>query len=555
MSTEPRLGFTLWDELADDADIPNNDNLFTLSAFLNLRVQSATVTVQPAIVAGTDDGKIWILPSGKSGAQWTARAVGDIAMAYGGLWKFYTPKGFIRAHVSDTGLILSWSGTAWVQYETLLGALGTALASASTVTLANATGDYLHITGTTTINSFGTAKTGLERTLVHDAAHTLTHSANIINLTGANVTTAAGDISKWRNEGGTVWRMVAYVRASGLSLGAAADSAVVHLAGAETITGEKEFTARPIINTGGQTTIPPFVSGVYGWHMVGPDGGLSFGLVDAFGSGSGGIIFRRAAGTAASPTATPSGTVLGQFQGRCYGDTLYPAGAACSINFVTGGTATDTSTPGEVQVRTTPAGSLTTLIRWSVKSTGHLIPGTDNAHTVGDATFRVSEYWGAIGAINTSDAREKTAVRPFTQAELDAARELADAVGFFKFLASVEKKGQAAREHCGLTVQRAIEIMQAHDLDPFAYGFICHDEWDERPEVTQHHPAQPEVRHEGSGALISPASEAWDEVIHPYCAAGDRYSFRPDQMDRFILKGVREEQKRLAARIAALEAR
>lgn len=97
-----------------------------------------------------------------------------------------------------------------------LGVQGANIAAAATVPLASATGDYVHVTGTGgPITSFGTAKAGLERTLVHDATHTLTHGANIINLGGVNITMSAGDISQWRNEGGTVWRMIAYRRADG----------------------------------------------------------------------------------------------------------------------------------------------------------------------------------------------------------------------------------------------------------------------------------------------------------------------------------------------------
>ena len=56
------------------------------------------------------------------------------------------------------------------------------LASASTVNIGAATGDYIHITGTTTITSFGTIAAGVERTLVFDGALTLTHNATSLIL-------------------------------------------------------------------------------------------------------------------------------------------------------------------------------------------------------------------------------------------------------------------------------------------------------------------------------------------------------------------------------------
>lgn len=49
--------------------------------------------------------------------------------------------------------------------------------------------------------------------------------------------------------------------------------------------------------------------------------------------------------------------------------------------------------------------------------------------------------------------------------------------------ARAAEKGGAARQHIGMTVQRAIEILRSHGLDPFAYGFICYDQWGELPEI------------------------------------------------------------------------
>lgn len=108
---------------------------------------------------------------------------------------------------------------------------------------------------------------------------------------------------------------------------------------------------------------------------------------------------------------------------------------------------------------------------------GYLRPGQDNAQTLGDGATRWSVVYAGTGTINTSDGREKDAVRSFTADETAAAMELAGEIGMFKFLEAIAAKGETARLHVGTTVQRAIQIMQAHNLDPFAYGFICYDEW------------------------------------------------------------------------------
>jgi len=70
------------------------------------------------------------------------------------------------------------------------GAKSTNIASAGTTNLATLTGNFAHVTGTTTINSFGTVTAGTEITLVFDGVLILTHNATSLILpTGNNITT------------------------------------------------------------------------------------------------------------------------------------------------------------------------------------------------------------------------------------------------------------------------------------------------------------------------------------------------------------------------------
>jgi hypothetical protein len=146
-------------------------------------------------------------------------------------------------------------------------------------------------------------------------------------------------------------------------------------------------------------------------------------------------------------------------------------------------------------------------------------PGTDNNRTLGSASSRWSVVYAGTGTINTSDAREKTTVTALTSNEVAAATALAREIGSYKWLTALQDKGADARTHIGMTVQRAMDVMTAHSLDPLAYGFICYDSWDE-------------VR---DGA---------DTVTQP---AGDRYAFRTDELLLFLARGF-------DARLAALEA-
>lgn len=84
-----------------------------------------------------------------------------------------------------------------------------------------------------------------------------------------------------------------------------------------------------------------------------------------------------------------------------------------------------------------------------------------------------------------------------------------------------------ARQHIGMTVQKTIEVMQSFNLDPFAYGFICYDSWDD-----QYHTVSKVVGQDADGKDIW---EQQQELLKP---AGDLYSFRPDQLTMFMLAGI-----------------
>jgi len=183
--------------------------------------------------------------------------------------------------------------------------------------------------------------------------------------------------------------------------------------------------------------------------------------------------------------------------------------------------------------------------RLLVDASGNHATGTDNAQTLGTASKRWSTVYAGTGTINTSDAREKTPVTPFNAVEIAAASAMAKEIGSYQFLASIAEKGDAARHHVGLTVQRAIEILEGNGLNPFKYGFICHDAW---PEIVIEHPAVEAVDDEldDDGNVIRPGTPAKDAYTEIVQAAGDRYAFRYDQLALFIAAGFE-------ARLSALE--
>jgi hypothetical protein len=165
--------------------------------------------------------------------------------------------------------------------------------------------------------------------------------------------------------------------------------------------------------------------------------------------------------------------------------------------------------------------------RMTIAVNGNIQAGADNTQSMGTASFRWSEVFAATGTINTSDARMKTDVRAFTAQEIAAAKAMAKEIGAYKWLGAIANKGEKARSHIGLTVQRAITIMEQNGLNPFDYGFICYDKWEASETTLPAAFGQPERKE-----------------VH---AAGDGYSFRYDELNMFLARGFE-------ARLAALEA-
>jgi len=73
-------------------------------------------------------------------------------------------------------------------------------------------------------------------------------------------------------------------------------------------------------------------------------------------------------------------------------------------------------------------------------------------------------------------AREKTVDGPLDEAEKRAARRILSTVVKFRWNDAVERKGDAARIHVGVTAQSVAEAFAAEGLDASRYGVWCEDE-------------------------------------------------------------------------------
>lgn len=93
-------------------------------------------------------------------------------------------------------------------------AKGVAIASSATVDLNSVAGNLVHVTGASTITSFGTAsQAGIMRHVIFDGINTLMYNASTLVLPGgSSVATAAGDSALVVADSTTKWIVLQYTR-------------------------------------------------------------------------------------------------------------------------------------------------------------------------------------------------------------------------------------------------------------------------------------------------------------------------------------------------------
>jgi hypothetical protein len=102
----------------------------------------------------------------------------------------------------------------------LVGIKSADIASATTTDLSTRTGNFVDITGTTTITGLGTVDAGQAVLVRFTGALTLTHNATSLILPGtSNITTAANDRALMISLGSGNWLCAMYEKASGGYIG------------------------------------------------------------------------------------------------------------------------------------------------------------------------------------------------------------------------------------------------------------------------------------------------------------------------------------------------
>jgi len=209
---------------------------------------------------------------------------------------------------------------------------GADIASATTTDLSAATGDFVDVTGTTTITALGTSAAGVERTVRFTGALTLTHNATSLILPGAvNITTVANDRAIFRSLGSGNWLCVDYVPATVTGTG----SQVRHTS--------PTFSGNVIV--GGNITIGasnPFI-----WIGLSRMTAPSDGTIQFNNSATTGFTKLQLGPDGSAPTATTTLTV-----GSGSGTNI--AGSNLSID---AGKPTGSGTEGTLVFRTAPTGT------------------------------------------------------------------------------------------------------------------------------------------------------------------------------------------------------
>lgn len=172
----------------------------------------------PASVTGPLlDGKVDPLATEFNGSIENVNIKAGAAIAYS---KLNLATSIVNADISTSAAIVASKLDLGTIAQDINEAKGADVASATTTTIWVTDGNIIHVTGTTTITSFGTAgQAGAERTVVFDGALILTHNATSLILpTGANITTAAGDVAVVRAETTANARVVVFMRKDGRAL-------------------------------------------------------------------------------------------------------------------------------------------------------------------------------------------------------------------------------------------------------------------------------------------------------------------------------------------------
>ena len=197
----------------------NGNTITTGTGTLTLSTFTLTVAAT-ASISGTNTGDQTNI-SGNAATVTTNANLTGVITSVGNATSIASQTGTGTKFVVDTSptlvtpVIGAASGTSLVLSSFLNEAQGANIASAATTNIGAATGNYVNITGTTTITAFDSVQAGTRRILNFNGALTLTYNATSLILPGAaNITTVAGDCATFVSLGSGNWQCVDYSKVS-----------------------------------------------------------------------------------------------------------------------------------------------------------------------------------------------------------------------------------------------------------------------------------------------------------------------------------------------------
>ena len=119
----------------------------------------------------------------------------------------------------------------------------------------------------------------------------------------------------------------------------------------------------------------------------------------------------------------------------------------------------------------------------SGNTTGYFFPSTlaggnfDNVMDLGASATRWDDVYATNGTIQTSDRNEKQDIQALTDAETAAATACKGLIRRFRWIDSVEEKGDDARYHFGAIAQDVESAFTAEGLDAGDYGLFIRSTW------------------------------------------------------------------------------
>lgn len=171
------------------------------------------------------------------------------------------------------------------------------------------------------------------------------------------------------------------------------DALYAHLAGAESFTGAKTFTAATVVDLGQASgTIPTAMAGTV-FHLSNVTGTGPRFLFDAV-AANGNFTARRANNTRASPSALASGDAIFAIGGTGYGATAYSAFSRVALAFVAAENWTDTAQGTYGTLSATPITTATQVVvyRWGDPSSNLELGYRDG----GPGSVKTADYTYAL---------------------------------------------------------------------------------------------------------------------------------------------------------------